>query len=319
MFDRIHYDRRYESLLEVYRSGSYTAAGNALALTPSAVAQQVRSVERELDAVLFERGDRRLVPTRECEVIVKYIEKIQSMCRRMSDDVELSKKNLGRLAVGVTPSAMSIALTGVLEKLTDRIPTMQLAVTTGTAPQLCEQLENYAIDLAVIEGSYPAVGLSEVMLDTDHLCVVVPPDSDYAQRGVITLPELQSEPLIMKPKDSGTGRLFSAALEGAGIPAEKFTVIMEVESVDTIIRLVSGHYGISVLSSKACAAAAESGRIVTVPLRGISMTRSIRLVYRRQQDCRELLGLIQRSYAAEMCARGPIENYIKQEREIKAT
>ena len=48
MLDRIHYDQRYVSLLEVYRSGSYTAAGSALALTPSAVAQQIRSVEREL-------------------------------------------------------------------------------------------------------------------------------------------------------------------------------------------------------------------------------------------------------------------------------
>ena len=70
MLDRIHYDQRYVSLLEVYRSGSYTAAGSALALTPSAVAQQIRSVERELDTQLFERGDHRLVPTRECEIII---------------------------------------------------------------------------------------------------------------------------------------------------------------------------------------------------------------------------------------------------------
>ena len=43
MLDRIHYDQRYVSLLEVYRSGSYTAAGSALALTPSAVARSSAS------------------------------------------------------------------------------------------------------------------------------------------------------------------------------------------------------------------------------------------------------------------------------------
>lgn len=319
MLDRINYDRRYVSLLEVYRSGSYTAAGSLLALTPSAVAQQVRSVERELDATLFERSDRRLIPTRECEVIIKYIEKIQSMCQRMSDDVELSKKNLERLSVGVTPSAMSIALSGVLEKLTDRTPPIQITVTTDTAPRLCELLENYAIDLAVIEGSCQTDGLSEVMLDTDYLCVVVPPDSEYARRGFVTLSELQSEPLIMKPQDSGTRRLFNASLAGAGIPTEKFSVIMEIGSVDTIIRLVGGHYGISVLSNKACAAAAQAGKIATVPLRGVSMTRSIRLVYRRGQDCRDLVGMIQRSYAAAMSGKCPIEGYIKQERETKTS
>ena len=303
MLDRIHYDQRYVSLLEVYRSGSYTAAGGTLALTPSAVAQQIRSVERELDTPLFERADRRLIPTRECEVVVKYIEKIQSMCRRMSDDIELSKKNLERLSVGVTPSAMNIALSGVIEKLSERTPPLQITVTTGTAPQLCEQLENYSIDIAVIEGSCSTEGFSEVMLDTDYLCVVVPPDSTYAARGMITPAELMSEPLIMKPQDSGTRRLFSASLAGAGIPEEKFQMIMEVSSVDTIIRLVSGHYGLSVLSYKACGAAATAGKVATVPLQGISMTRTIKLVYRKKRDYRELLGAIQRSYDAAMRER----------------
>lgn len=300
MLDRIHYDQRYVSLLEDYRSGSYTAAGSALALTPSAVAQQIRSVERELDTQLFERGDRRLVPTRECEIIIKYVEMIQSMCRRMSDDVELSKRNLGRLSVGITPSAMNSAFSGVLARLSEKDPSVQITVTTGTAPQLCEQLENYAIDLAVIEGSCCTDGFSEVMLDTDHLSVVVPPDSKYAARGVITVDELRCEPLIMKPADSGTRRLFRAGIEGAGISPEKFSVIMEVGALDTIIRLVAGHYGLSVLSNKACAEAAAAGEITTVPLQGINMSRTIRLVYRKKRDCRELLGAIQRSYDAAM-------------------
>ena len=93
MFDSIHYDQRYVSLLEVYQSGSFTAAGNVLSLTPSAVTQQVHSIEREINALLFIKSEHKLIPTKECEVVIKYINKIQSMCRRMSDDIELSKKN----------------------------------------------------------------------------------------------------------------------------------------------------------------------------------------------------------------------------------
>ena len=89
-------------------------------------------------------------------------------------------------------------------------------------------------------------------------------------------------------------------IEGAGISPEKFSVIMEVGALDTIIRLVAGHYGLSVLSNKACAEAAAAGEITTVPLQGINMSRTIRLVYRKKRDCRELLGAIQRSYDAAM-------------------
>ncbi len=308
LFDSIHYDQRYVSLLEVYQSGSFTAAGNVLSLTPSAVAQQVHSIEREINALLFIKSEHKLIPTKECEVVIKYINKIQSMCRRMSDDIELSKKNLEHLAIGITPSAVSIALSGVIEKLSQRTPPLQITVTTGNAAQLCEQLENYTIDLAVIEGSCSTDSFSEVMLDTDYLCVVVPMDSVYAKRGVITVNELQRETLIMKPLDSGTRKLFRASLDSVGISEEKFFVIMEVGSVDTIIRLVSGHYGLSVLAKKACMAAAEAGKIATVPLQGINMTRSIRIVYRKKRDYREILGEIQRSYDATMRERNTISD-----------
>lgn len=308
MLDRIHYDQRYDSLLEVYRLGSFTAAGNKLGLTPSAIGQQVRSVEQELDTPLFERGERRLIPTRECRVIVKYIEKIHTMCRRMSDDVELSKHNIERLNVGITPSAVSGALSGVIEELSARVLPTRITVTTDSAARLCDMLESYAIDLAIIEGgSCQSDTLAEVMLDTDYLSVILPPDSEYAARGMITPGELQNEPLIMKPPDSGTRRLFNASLAGAGLSPEKFSVIMEVSSVDTIIRLVAGHYGLSVLSSKACAAAAENGRIAAVPLGGINMTRSIRLVYRKNRDCSELIGKIRSSYAAANCRDSGIQ------------
>lgn len=317
MPDVIHYDQRYDSLLEVYRLGSFTAAGARLGLTPSAVGQQIRSVEQELDAPLFERVDRKLIPTRECRVIVKYIEKIHSMCRRMSDDVELSKRNLKCLNVGITPSAVSVALSGVIEELSSRILPTRITVTADSSARLCDMLESYAIDLAVIEGgSCQSETLAEVMLDTDYLSVILPPDSKYAARGMITANELQNESLIMKPPDSGTRRLFNASLAGAGISPEKFSVIMEVSSVDTIIRLVAGHYGLSVLSSKACAAAAESGKIAAVPLGGISMTRSIRLVYRKNRDYSELIGKIRSSYAAAMCHdNGTQQQYSTTERE----
>lgn len=301
MLDKVNYDQRYISLLEVHRLGSYTAAGNELGLTPSAVAQQVRSIEQELDAPMFERGERRLIPTRECEVIIKYIEKIRRMCRRMSDEVELAKRNLERVSVGVTPSALSGILSGVIEKLSAQIAPTRMTVTTDSAPRLCELLESYSIDIALIEGTgCTSPELAEVMLDTDQLSVILPRDSKYAEKGFITTEELQNESLIMKPQDSGTRRLFNACLEGAGIPPEKFTVILEVGSTDTIIRLVAGHYGASVLSRKACTSAIDDGIVAAVPLRGIGMTRSIRLVYRRSRDFGELIGMIRRSYAEAM-------------------
>ena len=155
MLDNIRYDQRYDSLLVVYRFGSYTAAARNLSLTPSAVSQQIHSVERELGTTLFIRSKNRLTPTAECELVVGSIQKIQAVCKQISDGIDLSHRHLERLCVGITPSAENYALTGVLSALTgSRLP-IQLKVTSGTSEELCDKLKNYEIDIAVIDFPEP--------------------------------------------------------------------------------------------------------------------------------------------------------------------
>ena len=46
MFEKIRYDQRYATLPVVIRCRSFAGAARELALTPSAVSAQVRSLER---------------------------------------------------------------------------------------------------------------------------------------------------------------------------------------------------------------------------------------------------------------------------------
>lgn len=298
IMEKIRYDQRYATLLEVYRLGGFSCAGNQLGLTPSAVAQQIHSIEKELDVTLFTRNGNKLLPTRDCETVVKYANKIQSLCRRM--ERELTSKKLHHLTVGVTPSAENFALSRVLTQYAEHNPSMQITVNTGSAEELCAMLKNYAIDLAVVEGDCPENGFRYIILDTDFLVVAVPADSQYAKEGVITLKELEREPLILKPKSSGTRCLFEAKLESMGLSPDHFRVRMEADSIATIKKLVANHYGLSVLSSKACMKDVAAGRICTVPLYGMNMIRNIQLIYRTDFDHDELLKGIQNCYTEVM-------------------
>lgn len=296
MLDNIRYDQRYDSLLVVYRFGSYTAAARNLSLTPSAVSQQIHSVERELGTTLFIRNKNRLTPTAECELVVGSIQKIQAVCKQISDGIDLSRRHLERLCVGITPSAENYALTGVLSALTgSRLP-IQLKVTSGTSEELCDKLKNYEIDIAVIEGQCDTNSFGNVMIDTDHLTVAVQPGSKWEKNGIITISQLLSEKLILKPQKSGTRVLFESSLKSAGVPIDKLNVIMEVDSIDTIIRLVRCGYGISVLSNNACLDYVNRKDVAVVNLEGINMSRSVRVLYRPDDDMQEIVRTIQNYY-----------------------
>ena len=172
-----------------------------------------------------------------------------------------------------------------------------MRVTTGVAEMLYPMLQNLEIDLAIVEGGATPAGLCEVILDTDHLSVAVPVDSVWARRGMIRLAELKKEPLILRPRESGTGRLFRSGLISAGVPEKELRVMLEAESVDTIVRLVAGGYGLSVLSDKACAAYVAAGKIAAVRLEGMNLSRSIRILYRPgSKELQRLVGAIQKNY-----------------------
>ena len=50
----------YETLAAVRQYSSYTMAGEVLALTPSAVSQQIHSIENELNLKLFVKNGSRI-------------------------------------------------------------------------------------------------------------------------------------------------------------------------------------------------------------------------------------------------------------------
>lgn len=296
----IRYDQRYQTLLVVHRYGNYTVAGNELALTPSAVTQQVHSIERELNISLFRREGKKLFPTKECDIIVEYVKKIQSLCTRLDHEIDSSLRETRRMVFGVTPSVADYALSTMLDRYISGKEDVQITIRSGSSAELSELLCNREIDLAIAEGDFPGSGFSSVVLDTDYLVVAVPCDSPYVKKRMITLRELQTVPLILRSPGSGTRTLFEAHLKKSGLSLSKFHVMMEVDSVDTIKKLVGNHYGLSILSYKACAKDVAAGQIATVPLCDTNMIRQIHIFYRDDFRYNSLLRDLQQNYEEAM-------------------
>lgn len=296
----IRYDQRYDTLTVVYKLGSFTAAGAELALTPSAVAQQIHSIEQELDAVLFNKNGNRLIPTRECELIAGYVSQIHMICHRMDDDLSANGKKPHRLVIGATPSVEGSALSRVISGYEGDANALQITVKSACAAELHSMLASGAIDLAVVEGDFPTNDFNFILLDTDYLVVAVPKGGKYADAREITLKELEGERLILRPRNSGTRSLFEAHIGKLGLSLSNFHVMMEIESVETIKKLVSENYGVSILSNKACTQDVAQGRFKTLSIEGVSMVRNIRIFYRRDFKYDDILLKIQDLYSGIM-------------------
>lgn len=297
----IHYDQRYETLMLVRSLGAYAAAGRVLCLTPSAVAQQVHSVEKELGYALFTHHGKKLLPTKECDLIADFVSRVHSIKSRMEGELTLPSPDSRHLVLGATPSTQESILSDVLDLYQTNHPDVQITLHSGNREELEAMLSDHAIDLAVAEEDFLSKEISFVVLDTDHLVVAVSNNSTYANANGITLQQLQRENLIMRAGSSGTRTLFDANIRKAGLAPDHFKIMMELDNVSTIKKLVAKQYGVSVLSQKTCERDVQLGLFKTIPLLGVNMIRTIRIFYRKDDPRQSALNEIVQLYQSISC------------------
>lgn len=293
----INYNQRFGTVLAVRDLGSYSAAAEALSLTPSAVSQQIHSLERELGVTLFTRAGKNLLPTRECDIIASYADRINELCVRMSSELSNGERNIQHLVAGVTPSVENAAISQVMTRYSNEHGDTHITVISENSAVLCDMLRKYAIDFAVVEGEFPTGEFNSVLLDTDYLVAAVANTNPLSRKNMVTIEDLKREKLILRLTESGTTSLFEAHLKKAGMELSDFRIMMQADSSATIKKLVENNYGVSVLSNKVCAKEAAAGRFRTMPIRDMNMMRSIHIIYRSDFKNMEMLRDIQRLYS----------------------
>ncbi len=96
------------TLATVLRCGSFADAARQLGYTPSAVSQQISTLERQLKVALFERDARSIRATPAAEFIVENSSAALGSLRTLEDDISLLLGGvIGRIRVGSFPPRAS--------------------------------------------------------------------------------------------------------------------------------------------------------------------------------------------------------------------
>jgi DNA-binding transcriptional LysR family regulator len=190
--------RRMALLVEVVERGSMRRAARALRLTPSAVSQQIRHLEREAGVTLLRRSTRRLALTDAGEAFYEGCAEMVAAARAAQDRLaSLQDAVTGELAisapVGFAPSHLAPALVPLLSAH----PTLSLRLV-ATDDQF--DLTRERIDIAIAIGTTPPATtlVRQHLADWQNVLVAAPSylaaratprtAADLAGHDFITLP-----------------------------------------------------------------------------------------------------------------------------------
>lgn len=282
-------DIKFETLLTVAECKSFTKAAELLSLTQPAVSNHINQLERECHAKLVLRGKGDFRLTQEGEIAVTYAKRLKALHQKMLTQIADEQRHTSRFRVGVTHSSENNTISEILAKYVNRFPHTTITIITDTINNLYEMLENYELDLAIVEGNRLSARLNYFMLDTDYLVCVLNNDNPLSKQSMVTVNELKKENMILRLPTSMTRRLFEATLMSINESLDSFNVTLEVDNVATIKELIRKNLGISILPYSVCASDAKKGKLTVLPVENLSMMREISIAYNKDFTRVEML------------------------------
>ncbi|MBD9370570.1 LysR family transcriptional regulator [Xanthomonas sp. XNM01] len=262
------------TFVTVVDRGSMAAAARVLNITPAAVAQQIRTLERELGAPLIARVGRTVSMTGEG---ARILQRARDLLRDVADMRSVANDNAvsGELRLGACPTALAGMLPDILARMVATFPQINVFIKPGYSADLYRAVEEGEVDAAVVlQAPFALPKTCDWQLLREEPLVVLAPES-MAGRDPHDL--LRNEPLIRYDRNQWGGRQAEEYLRSAGIvPRERF----ELNALNAIAVMVDRGLGVSLVPDWA-QPWPEGVRLVRLPLPLPCVPRCIGLVWSR--------------------------------------
>ncbi len=245
--------RELSYLIAVAKFQNITKAAEALCISQPGLSKFLTGLENDLGLKLFERIDKKYLPTYAGKRYLDYAKNI--LDTKASLDAELAdiiKKDFGALYIGIPNMRCTYMLPKILPAFNKKYPNVKINIIEGPSAMLDKKLLEGDLDLAFYS-KHPEInyGLEYEKIAVEELLICVQknhpvkkfshdnPASSYKK---IDLSILKNERLILLSPEQRTGQISRLYLKQAGI---NLTNSITINNMPAIIELTEKGYGVS--------------------------------------------------------------------------
>ena len=280
------------------RLGSFAQAAEHLALSQGAVALQVRELENELEARLFERSSRGVRLTAAGEAFHALASPLVEGAEGLLEDVagEFEADVMERVDIAASVAGAAVVLPSYVKRFRDCYPGVRLRVRNRVLREGLKLLRAGEVEF-VLGAREPLEGLSleyREMLSYD-IVLITARDHPLAGRATVTREEAAQWPAIVPPAGSYSRQSGEAAAREFGVDAK---AVVEVGGWGVIKRYVERGIGVCVVPTLCIH---PTDQVSVIPLKEHFKPRSFGVYARRGKalsaSARRLFELLVPGYA----------------------
>jgi LysR family nitrogen assimilation transcriptional regulator len=249
--------RQIRAFLAIADTGSVTRAAELLHVVQPAVSRQLKLLEEDVGAPLFERGRNGMALTDAGHVLIE-------RARRALRELDAARVEIrptpgtisGVVNLGLLPSSCELLGGPLVGALRQQYPLIRVSRSVGDTDPLRRALESGEVDATLLYEPQPSPALEVEPLVEEALSLVGLASLGLSDAKPVTVQALGQGPLVLPSPPHGLRTLVEHACAVAGV---KLTVAAETNALSVQKALVVQGYGLSVMPRVAVLGEIERG------------------------------------------------------------
>ncbi|MCZ8523481.1 MULTISPECIES: LysR family transcriptional regulator [Paenibacillus] len=246
----------------VARLRSFTKAADELGYVQSSVTAQIKRLEREYGAVLFERFGRGIRLTQAGEELLKYAGGMLQLHEEAK--AAISSQASGRIVIGTIETLAAFFLPPLLQRFRTLYPGVQVALQPGSEAEIIRRVREGECDVGLmLDRAYTGREFVCLPLREEQLVLLAAPDHPlFLSAGPLTVRELGGHPMVVTEESCTYRSALESELRGEGV-AYRFAY--ELGSVEAIKQCLVHGLGVGLLPVIAVREELAAGKLAALP------------------------------------------------------
>ncbi len=268
------------SFLEVARHNSFSRAAEKCYRTQPAISAQIRALEEEVGAKLFDRSGGKVALTGAGKAFLKFAEGTLEARRNIISSVaEMERIPRGEIIVSANEATCLHVLPEVFAEFKKQYSTVAVSIHRSERQRILEMVIDNYVDFGVISMPITDTRLSITIIHRDELVIITPPNHPLAKKERVAIAEVARFPLLL-PQAGNTRDAIEQLLFARDL---KIQVSMELDSSELLKRFVAADLGIAFIARSNVAEDLKAGSLVALPISDALIKRDLALIHRKDK------------------------------------
>jgi len=269
-----------ETFLEVARHSSFSRAAEKRFRTQPAISSQIRALEEEVGAKLFDRSGGKVALTAAGKLFQRYAEQsLEARKAMITTLAEMERVPRGEIVVGANEGTCLHILPEVFAEFKKLYPSVGVQISRLERAKILESIIDNSVDFGVVSTPVEDKRLTVVNIHRDELVLIVAPGPPLSRMKQAGITDVAGFPLLLPKVGRTRDSLENLFHENRLKPM----ISMELDSSELLKRFVAAGVGVGFIARSNVIEDVRAGSLVALEIAGVSIRRELALVFRKDK------------------------------------